>query len=270
MKKPIMNLMHQTNHLIHNVPRFLVLVTIFLILAGTQAQAQEEFPVIKIRLTNPSYDCKTRLYCLDVEFLGDAAEQQVFGVNLRLFYDDDVLEYHSMGDFVEGYDVSVEPDLVTGPSESGAVFGLSGPVEWFNGSIEKLGFSSVYLSTTEWTKLFNICFRVDDVSVLLPSFCPPIIFDLQEDPLLGGYFPGDDGVVITLASPDPSISLPTTENVVQYNWEYVLTEVSYGQPVETDCIVPDYCVPVSDWAIYLAIGLMLAGTVFIYRRRISG
>ena len=34
------------------------------------------------------------------------------------------------------------------------------------------------------------------------------------------FFVGDDGVVITVVDPGPSESLPTTENVIQFNWVY--------------------------------------------------
>ncbi len=272
MKKPIINLMRKSNY-DFLIPRIsLLMLVITFILFGFQTKAQGELPVVKIRLVNPSFDCKTRLYCLDVEFQTDTEDQQLFGLNLRLFYDDDVLEFHSMTNFEEGYESIGTPQLVTGPDGSGDAFGLSGPIEWLNGLVQKTDFSPIFLSTvdTVWTPLFSICFHVDDVSQLLPNFCPPIIFDLQEDANLGGYFYGDDGVVISLSTADPSISLPTTEYVVQYNWVYEAGPESYGTPEPITCIVPDQCVPVSNWAIYLAIGLMMVVVILVYRKRIAG
>ena len=111
MKKPENASDDKFDHLIHLVPRIIILTIMILFFSGFQVRAQEEFPIVKIRLANPSYDCKTKLYCLDVEFQSNTAEQQVFGVNLRFFYDDDVLEYWSMGEFAKGYASLVAPDL---------------------------------------------------------------------------------------------------------------------------------------------------------------
>lgn len=242
------------------------------VLIGFQSMSQD-LPLMKVRFNNPHYDCPTHLYCVDVEFQSDSPGLQVFGVNVRFFYDRDLMMFYSMGDYTMGYTSPEPPQRVTGPAGSGSFFGLSGKIEWFNGLVQLTEPTDTVISTTGWTKLFNVCFKVLDPSYILthPNFCPAIIWDLQENPENGGFFPGDDGVVVTTLLSWPDVSSPTTENVVQFNWAYGAVGEAYGHPVEEVCITPDcFIIPVANWAIYIGISLMVIATVFIYRRRISG
>jgi len=246
-----------------------------LVITGFLAAAQSPLPVVTVRFNNPQYDCPTQTYCLDVEFKSnsDAASQQLFGMNVRFYYDDNILEFLSLGDFSPGWAMTDPPVIETGPPGSGNNFGITGPLEWFNGTVNLVDFPSVDL-TTEYQKLFNVCFHVDDPnSVKIDEFCPSVIWDLQLDPEMGGFQLGDDGVVITLVDYiGGNESTPTTENVEQFNWQYDLIGDMYGHTVKTVCIstICGYVIPLSNWSLFLAIGLMLVASVFIYRRRISG
>lgn len=245
---------------------------IILALSGLSVNAQTPLPEVAVRFSNPYYDCPTQTYCLDVEFMTNTPGKQLYGVNVRFFYDDDVLEYLSMGDFETGYASPADPIILTGNGQSGEPFGMSGPAEFFNGLVQRVAPSPVFL-TAEWKKIFEICFHVDDPAAIeIDSFCPTVVWDLRLSPDPNGYWgfmPGDDGVVITVAGiPE---SAPSTEQVVQFNWEYDQSGVIFGNPVDTDCI-PTTCgyeIPVSNWALFLGIGLMVLATLFIYRRRIS-
>lgn len=260
---------------LHTSQKFLFPLLLILILSGFIATAQTQIPVVSVRFANPHYECPTGPYCVDVEFMSDIEGQQVYGMNVRFFYDDDILEFLSMGDYMTGYTSPDPPQIMTGQPGSGAPYGITGPLEWFNGTFQLVSFdTAVYLSTTQWTKLFNVCFQIDDPnSIGIDLFCPSIIWDLQENPDLGGYLPGDDGVVITVV--DPTFlqdSSPTTENVVQFNWQYGGAGGGVGFPVSLIC-KSTKCgdvVPVANWSLFMAIGLMLVASVWIYRRRISG
>jgi len=59
-------------------------------------------PVITVRFANPQNDCATQEYCLDVEFKSNTTDQELFGMNVRFFYDDDVLELVDFRDFQGG------------------------------------------------------------------------------------------------------------------------------------------------------------------------
>jgi hypothetical protein len=245
-----------------------------LISSAFQVAAQPVLPVVTVRFNNPVYDCPTKTYCVDVEFMSNTPGQQLFGINIRFYYDDKILEYIGTGDFAEGYAMPDPPVISNG--DGGVLFGFSGPLEWFNGSVQLEGTTSVYLPENQWLKYFRICFHVDDPnSVRIPNFCPSIVWDLVQDPPPsgGGFQWGDDGVVITVVDPDPTQdSGPATEAVVQFNWAYDPTGNQFGFPASTNCIstICGYLIPLSNWSLFLAIGLMLAASVFIYRRRISG
>jgi hypothetical protein len=181
------------------------------------------------------------------------------------------MEYVGTGDFAVGYSMPSPPEIATGP---GQFFGFAGPADWINGQVQLTSATTVLLPTDGWVKLFMICFHVDDPnSVNIQNFCPSIVWDLQEDPpeIGGGFQPGDDGVVMTVVGQTPQQSLPTTEHVVQFNWAYGGNPNGFGLPVSTNCIKTTcgYIIPVSNWSLYLAIGLMFIATVFIYRRRTS-
>ena len=247
----------------------------FIVMTGLQAVAQTS--AVTVRFANPQFIPVTQAYTVDVELQSDTPDQQLFGMNVRFFYDDDVLEFISMGDFAEGYAaVSPDPPVIktSGKASRGSeMFGFEGPAEFVNGAIQMVSTSSVYLSTTEWTRLFTISFRIDDPEGLgIPDFCPCLVWDLEETRGSGGFLNGDEGVVITAVAAPPAQSVPVNENVVQFNWQYDSSRAgSAGNRSPGECVSTiEVMVPVSNWAVFLSIGLMLAVTVFIYRRRISG
>lgn len=252
---------------------------IILVLSGFMATAQvPEIPEISVRFTNPVFDCPTQNYCVDVEFLSDTPDQQLYGVNVRFFYDDAILEFLGMSSYNISYDVT-SADVTSFPPGSGATFGFGGPLEWVNATVQLVSYDEpFYLSTNdaEWTRLLRVCFHVDDPNSLsLKEFCPSIVWDLQQNPPppeqgTAGLQPGDDGVVISLVDPTyTQDSSPTTEKVVQFNWVY--TGNYTGINVKAVCVttICGYIIPVSNWALFLGIGLMLLTTIFIYRKRMS-
>jgi len=248
-------------------PRIILPVILLMLLSGYQTTAQV-LPVVTARFANPYFDCETQLYCVDVELISDTPDKQLYGMNVRFFYDGTILEYYSTGDFEPGYDILGPPAIQTLFAGSGAYFGLNDPLIWYNGAVQLTGSSSLFISTTEWTRYFTVCFKViNPIYLGIDRFCPPLVWDLEEDPANGGYLPGDDGVVITLVGEFQST--PTTENVDQFNWYYTSGGNGFGLPEEMDCVdtTCGYTIPVANWAILLAIGLMIMATLFIYRRR---
>ncbi|MDX9906261.1 MAG: hypothetical protein RBS55_06715 [Bacteroidales bacterium] len=253
---------------------FFLIVTLF---TGIQAISQEcQNPNVTVRFNNPYYNCETQLYCVDVELLTDTEEQQLSGMNIRFFYNGDVLEFLTMGSFEPGYSSPAPPVIKTGSIENGESFGFNGPLVFFNGQVQMTGPVSSFISTDEnnWTKLFNLCFRLKHPNVLgVEDFCPSLIWDLKQNQGVGGYLPGDDGLIITLVNQDSEQkSLPAFENVNHFNWQSENIGDVYGQPVSQNCIseICGYVIPISNWSVFLAIGLMLIISLFIYKKRISG
>jgi hypothetical protein len=208
-------------------------------------------PVVTVRFTNPQNDCPTGEYCLDVEFKADIPDQEVFGMNVRFFYDDQILELIDFRDFQGGYG-PVEPDppiIFTSAPAGPALFNFPGPAEFINGAIQLVstGPPPIYLGTDNYTKLFQICFEVDGPIPNLDTFCPAVVWDLEQDPANGGFLSGDDGVVITIVDPDPNNeSYAANENVEQFNWEYIGNgSPPFGQPQEMVCSNINCALPVS-------------------------
>lgn len=199
-------------------------------------------PNVTVRFANPQYDCVAEKYCVDVEFQADTLDQQIFGMNVRLFYDDAILEFDTFTNFQGGYG-PVAPDpatvLQSPPGFGTNYFGFPSPgvADWVNGAIQLIDYGQppIYIDTLGWTNIFQICFDVDAPFADSTNFCPSIVWDLEQNPANGGFLSGDDGVIMTLV--DGSGSTAAAEHVVQYNWEYTGTGFAqpYGQPAETDC-----------------------------------
>jgi hypothetical protein len=201
-----------------------------------------QIPVLTVRFANPIYVAATQTYSLDVEFKSNTANKKLYGMNVRFFYDDVVLEYQSMTGFISGYAaVAPNPALITTSNSTGgaSLFGFptGHPFEFCNGAIQLTGTTTQYLSTTGWTRIFTVNFHVDDAASLnISSFCPSVIWDLEVNPANGGWLNGDDGVVMTVVGAPPAASAPSTENVIQHNWQYNASGMPYGVPVSTTCI----------------------------------
>ncbi len=221
--------------------RMAMLLAICLLSLTTSVISQ---PVVSVRLANPTYNCLSEQYCLDVEFQADQAGIELFGMNIRFFYDDNILELIGFSDFQGGYGpvAPIPPIISTNGPVGPAFFNFAGPAEFVNGAIQLLDDNgAIMLSTTGWTKIFQICFSIDNPGIDPANFCPPVVWDLEQNPDNGGYLTGDDGVVITIVDPDPFIqSAPATENVVQFNWAYSgLGTPPFGGPVQNSCISTD-------------------------------
>lgn len=206
-----------------------------------QMVAFTQTPLITLRLANAQMDCITQEYCLNVEAKANMTGQEIFGINVRFFYDDDVLEFIDFRDFQGGYGpVAPDPPIISTSAPAGpALFNFAGPAEFVNGAIQltSTGPPPIILDTSIWSQLFQICFFVDDQNANLDTFCPSLVWDLEQDPQDGGFLSGDDGVVITIVDPDPNgESLAALEGVDQYNWIYIGSgSAPYGQPEESDC-----------------------------------
>lgn len=216
----------------------------FFLMPGGQVIAD---PTITVRFSNPEYVYETQIYTLDIEFQSNTENTGLFGMNVRFFYPDNILEFVSFGEFAAGYGPMIPnpPIITTGNESSGMIlFGFPGPQEYLNGAIQKTGSTSLLLSTTGWTKIFNASFHVDDPgSIDIDNFCPPVIWDLNEEQSCGIAA----GIIITVI--EGSGSAPAIENCLQFNWQYDgIPGYPHGYPVDTECISTSmaYTVPTNN------------------------
>jgi hypothetical protein len=214
------------------------LFLMLLMISNLDSKATE--PIVTVRFANPQYTCANQTYNLDVEFQCNMPGKELFGMNVRFFYPEDLLEFLAFNEFTAGYGVTApDPPLFsTGDSSSGMTyFGFPGPQEYINGAIQKIsGETNTYISTTGWTKLFAVNFHVDDTSSMnSDSFCPSVIWDLNEA-ADGGINP-QGGIIITMVLTYPNITEPATEHCAQFNWQYDgVPGLPHGYPVSTNCI----------------------------------
>ena len=218
----------------------LLVLLFFCSLYQVLAQTQ---PVVTVRFANPQYSCTTNEYCLDVEFKSNTANQSLFGMNVRFFYDETVLGFKDFRNYANGYGAVIPnpPEIFTGgPTSGNALLGFpaGSPATFVNGAVQLTNANAppIIISTTGWTKLYQICFTVDNPTG--GNFCPTVVWDLISATSGPGLLAGDDGVVITLVDPSPLFdSSPAIENVVQYNWQYSGPGTApYGAPNPTVCL----------------------------------
>ena len=223
----------------HPYKSFKILLVIFTIASFCSLKLYADDTIVTVRFSNPEFVCSTLNYSLDVEFQCNVPDKELFGMNVRFFYPDNVLEFLSFGEFASGYGpISPNPPIIsTGNDASGmTLFGFPGPQEYVNGAIQKNNNTPVILPTSGWIKLFNVNFHVDDPNALNnPSFCPPVIWDLNEA-ATGGINPAG-GIIIILTVIYPDVTAPAKENCVQFNWQYDgVPGNPHGYPDPTDCI----------------------------------
>ena len=78
--------------------------------------------------------------------------------------------------------------------------------------------NAVELGNGTWTALQQVCFNVSGNPENLTNFCPELIWDLQSDGSNGGFFPGNEGLVITLL--EDGASSVADEDPIHYNWQF--------------------------------------------------
>ena len=221
-------------------PLWFVLLGMLFLSTSTWSQAD-----VAIRFANPVLDCETNTYCVDVEYQSTTSNQQVFGTNVRFYYVDDVMEFLDFRDFQGGYSILTTPSVLTGNTAFASTLGFNGGevLDYVNGAIQltNTGASPIVLPTDgSWAKIFQVCFTINASNINdLSSFCPSLIWDLEQDPSNGSYIINNDGVVITVVDPDPQQdSDPSVESAEQFNWDYVGTGASapFGAPQSTICV----------------------------------
>ena len=200
-------------------------------------------PEIAVRFANPQFDAETRTYRLDVELRAAGSPQQLFGMNLRFFYDASMMEFRYLDEFHPGYGVlGSVPKAYRGNSASGQqLFGFPEAATYVNGAMQLLNDESpMQLVSNQWTKAFQACFEVPSHLLNEEQFCPSLIWDIKSQICKGGFLTGSDGLVLTVVEKDPStpeVSAPAVAWPLPFNWEYDTgAEMPYGQLLAEQCI----------------------------------
>lgn len=188
-------------------------VSLILILMFLNLLSFCQLPVITTRFANPAFADENKIYCLDVEFQSDTPGQILYGMNVRFFYNDSVLEFNSFENFTEGYGpMSPYPPKVTNGNRFLQDDRIS--ADYVNGAIQLFAPIALPISTDGWTRIFSVCFTVDDTMYFQDhQAVPELIWDLKDE-TKGSFLPGSEGMVITLTDDSDRKIKPATEKVI--------------------------------------------------------
>lgn len=200
-------------------------------------------PEITARFANPRLNDQHNSLTLDVELQSAQPGQSLFGMNVRFFYDASVLKFHAFGDFQGGYGVLGEaPAALKGNASSGyLLFHLEKAAAYVNSAVQLLNNSSpVVISQEGWTRLFSVSFDIPEGLDQSEEICPSLIWDLKDKPGKGGFFKGEDGLVITVVNQDPGEKVESKAARVSakpFNWAYSAGAEAYpyGAPAPEVC-----------------------------------
>ena len=73
-------------------------------------------------------------------------------MDVRFFYDGNVLMNPSLGGYQQGYQSIVPSHIITDTPCSAASSGFSGPLKWFNGNVQPVTTSPIFSIYNGWTK----------------------------------------------------------------------------------------------------------------------
>ena len=215
--------------------------------------AQDIGKVVDLRFFNEAgISCEnTPNVCFDIQLRSQNPDSSFLlkGVNMRMFFDMAELEYESVNCDVFQPFPGFSPYQCTGLTIVEPVdmdfLGLQMPRYMF-WNITGGDNAAVALTIgTEWTTVQQICFNT--TQVVTDELCASLVWELQEDGD-NGFQGGSDGVVVSeLAFNDNNdpISLPTDEEVEQYNWIYSTNATGTPDPNPLNCITGDCVDPFS-------------------------
>jgi hypothetical protein len=226
-----------------SVKSLALLALLTLVNLGMTVSAQQKTPLITARFANPQFDQDAQLYYLDVELNSATSKEILFGLNARFFYDATMLEFVGFDQFGAGYGLLLDekPVVHRGNEDSGSkMFNISGPATYVAGSVQMRDeLFPVYISPDSWTKVMRATFKVPQ-SQREGNFCPAIVWDIKPQVGVGGFLPGSDGLLVTVAENDPStktVSLPSIAKGEYFNWEFTQADaLPYGRQVKGECI----------------------------------
>ncbi len=208
---------------------------------STLALAQKGAANLSIRFAHPQYEAQTKTYIVDVEMKAAGTPRKLFGMNVRFFYDASELEFLSLGELPDGYGImGAAPKAFVGNNNSGnAMFNLDASAGYINSAIQLLQDDKPFqVPVNQWVKVFNARFNVPLSAA--SRLCPSLIWDIQANAQEGGFFPGDNGVVITAVDENPvsrQTTTPVSVSSVPFNWEYnANTAMPFGRPLKAECL----------------------------------
>lgn len=203
----------------------------------------QALPQIEARFANPAYDRNTRNYYLDVELTSKTSAENLFGMNLRFFYDASALEYQAVDQFHQGYGFLGNPPqpIVGAPTSGTQLFGFPQAAGYINGGVQLLDERfPMHIVNGSWVKAFRLVFKVPVTILDKDNFCPSVIWDIEAAAGQGGFLPGSAGLVITVTETNRStrfVSKPAEASGLPFNWSYAPAgSMPHGSMAAQECM----------------------------------
>lgn len=214
---------------------------------GTFVSAQKSSSVnINTRFSQARFDAKSKTYTLDMEMKSQGSRHQLFGMNLRFFYDAAHLEFVSVSELPAAYELQGgQPKAFKGNADSGyKMFDLQESAAYVNGAIQLAKEDQpLEINPYQWVKVGKLNFKITGELSPGTRFCPAVIWDVQETAQKGGFLPGSDGVVITVLENNPNTpqtSAPANVSAQPFNWGYDdANQMPFGKPLNQECFTID-------------------------------
>jgi hypothetical protein len=203
----------------------------------------QALPQIEARFANPAFNNTSREYFVDVELHSKLSQENLFGMNLRFFYDASLMTFQGVDQFHQGYGILGDaPKPFPGNATSGVqLFNFSQAFAYVNGAVQLLDERfPLAIPTNGWVKAFRLSFKLPATVLNQEQFCPSVIWDLEVNNVNGGFLPGSDGLVITVTENQRStrfVSKSTIPFGTPFNWQYNSGEAKpFGDIVQGECI----------------------------------
>ncbi|MBK8492599.1 MAG: hypothetical protein IPL49_17340 [Saprospirales bacterium] len=171
--------------------RLVLFVLCLLLGIGTGAFGQTS-SLISVRFANPHYDVQANTYTLDVEMKAIGSPQQLFGMNVRFFYDASELEFLSLEALHPSYSLlGGSPNVFKGNSASGPeMFSFEESAAYVNGAVQLTKENApLTIEKNKWTKVFEARFNVPASIPDGTMLCPSLTWDLKAYAQEEGFFP---------------------------------------------------------------------------------
>ena len=192
-----------------------------------EVESRTTHPTVTLYFENPrAIDGN---YVVDITATSDQDSAVIFGINYRIFYEANHFKSNLVLQNFEGsYGLynDQQPVVRTGNAMSKIICDFSGAARFVNGIVQLGNSEGVYLSDTIRSKLFEM--RLEPIGEI--NLQSPVVFDKMENPALGSFLPGSDGLTITIVV-DPTHTGPTDEYGVDSYWTPVDPQYKYKWPM---------------------------------------
>ena len=214
-----------------------LILLILLLVISSNITAQDSH--LDFRFSNGKVDRVSNSYSIDVDVKTQITDAALYAMNLRFFYEADLLKLAEFSNFKDGYNfIDNQKKTILGSEESAErMFGLQGTAGYVNQGIEMKDVDKSAWKSDEWEKVVTLRFEILDQS-FLKTPCPSFMWDKQSDTNKGGLLRGSMGSTASF------IGLNNNKlecngascSYEDYNWLMKSVSAPYGESQKGGCI----------------------------------